>query len=344
MEAALGAGFAAVRVHQDAYAQAIGAQAFTRGTDIYFAPGRFDPSSPQGLELLGHELTHVKQQAEGRVPVTAQIGGAPANCDPALEREADELGAMAARVAAAQRAATPQPGAGRQPAEAPAATADHAPAQAKAEPDADDDASPGTQPRVEELDQPEAAGAVDPGAPIQRAPTGQPQKASKGKKEYIPFRITVGKPMTREEFEAAANLQVFGTTALSSRWHNVKDAYTPADSPVEVLFEASLVQRMRGAANAARGIDTDATGKVAGADARAEDFQAQPASDEKTALLAEIDRRYHAASGTGTGTKIKSNESGKADLWRSIRDEPARQGQGADPRQHQGSRPHPRGL
>lgn len=78
---------------------------------------------------------------------------------------------------------------------------------------------------------------------------------------------------------------------------------------------------MRGAANAAKGIDTDATGKVAGADARAKDFLAQPASDEKTALLAEIDRRYHAASGSAPGTKIQPNESGKSDLWRSIRDE-----------------------
>src|SRR5262249_10617449 len=206
----------------------------------------------------------------------------------------------------------------------PTAT-NHAPTQAKADPDAGDDAPPGPQPRVEELDQPEAADTADTSAastaPIQRAPTGQPQKASKGKKEFIPFRISVGKPMTRDEFEAAANLQVFGSTAIPSQWHNVKDAYTPADSPVEVLFEASLVHRMRGAANAAKGIDTDATGKVAGADARAQDFRAQPASDEKTALLAEIDRRYYAASGTATGTKIQANESGKSDLWRSIRDE-----------------------
>jgi Domain of unknown function (DUF4157) len=325
MEAALGASFAAVRVHQDAYAQAIGAQAFTRGTDIFFAPGRFDPSSAQGLELIGHELTHVKQQAEGRVPVTAQIGGAPANDDPALEGEADELGAKAARGAAAPGTAATRAGTGPHPTGAPATSANHAPTQAKAEPNANDDVPPGPQPRVEELDQPEAAEVVDASAgsaaPIQKAPTGQPQKAAKSKKEFIPFQITIGKPMTREEFEATANLQVFGTTAVSSQWHNVKDAYTPADSPIEVLFEASLVRRMRGAANAAKGIDTDVTGKVAGADARAKDFQAQPASDEKTGLLAEIDRRYYNASGTAPGTKIKSNESGKSDLWRSIRDE-----------------------
>lgn len=129
MEAALGGSFGAVRVHQDPYAQAIGALAFTRGNDVFFAPGQFNPETPQGLELLGHELGHVKQQAEGRVPVNTQIGGAPANDDPALEHEADALGAKAARGGAARGAG----GAPGQPASgAPAAPANHATLQAKA--------------------------------------------------------------------------------------------------------------------------------------------------------------------------------------------------------------------
>lgn len=311
MEAALGGNFAAVRIHQDAYAHAIGALAFTRGVDIFFSPGRFDPANPQGLELIGHELTHVKQQAEGRVPVNAQTGGAPANDDPALELEADEFGAKAARGEAAHQPARPQA------VGAPAAPSSHGPAQAKAATEAPDTAPPGTQPRMEELPGPDAAGAQGAAgaAPIQKAP-GKPQK-----KEYIPFKITVGKPMAREEFEAAANLQVFGAATVAGQWQNVKDVYTPDQSPIEVLFEASLVHRVRGAANAAKGIDIDASGKVAGADERAKGFQAQPASDERAALLTEIDRRYYAASGTAAGTKIKSQELGKSDLWRSIRDE-----------------------
>jgi hypothetical protein len=314
MEAALGGNFAAVRVHEHSYAHEIGALAFTRGIDIFFAPGQLDPGSPQGIGLIGHELTHVKQQAEGRVPVNARIDGAPANDDPALEREADELGAKVTRGEAAHAPAG-QPAGG-----APSLPAGHAPAQAKAATEEADTSSPGNQPRVEALPGPDIAGELDTGgtAPIQRAPTGKPQK---GKKEYIPFQITVGKPMTREEFEAAANLQVFGSAVIASQWHNVKDAYTAADSPVEVLFEASLVRRIRGAANAAKGIDTDVSGKVAGAETRAKNFQAEPASGEKSALLAEIDRRYYAASGTAPVTKIKASETGKSDLWRSIRDE-----------------------
>jgi hypothetical protein len=226
-----------------------------------------------------------------------------------------ELEAFAVGSGPAQRKAMATGGASTAP-------GSHAPTQAKADAEPVDGAPPGNQPHVEQLDGPDGAEALDPGAastaPIQRAPAGQPPR---GKKQFIPFKITVGKPMTREEFEAAANLQMFGTTAIPSQWHNVKDAYTPADSPVEVLFEASLVRRVRGAASTAKGIDTDAAGKITGADARARDFQAQPASDQKAALLAEIDRRYHAASGMAPGSKIRSNESGKAELWRSIRDE-----------------------
>src|SRR5262245_22025869 len=45
MEAAFGTSFASVRVHQDPYAETIGAAAFTRGNDLFFAPGQFDPVS-----------------------------------------------------------------------------------------------------------------------------------------------------------------------------------------------------------------------------------------------------------------------------------------------------------
>ncbi|MCK6507563.1 DUF4157 domain-containing protein, partial [Myxococcota bacterium] len=67
-----GADFSDVRVHTDVAAaqasQAIHAHAFTVGTDIYFNRGAFDPGSPQGQHLLAHELTHVVQHQEGRLP------------------------------------------------------------------------------------------------------------------------------------------------------------------------------------------------------------------------------------------------------------------------------------
>lgn len=42
-------------------AAAMGAHAFTSGTDIHFGPGEYDPSSPAGFELLAHEVTHAVQ-------------------------------------------------------------------------------------------------------------------------------------------------------------------------------------------------------------------------------------------------------------------------------------------
>ena len=95
MESSFGADFADVRVHQGGEAAQLGAAAYTQGNDLHFAPGRYDPGSAAGQELLGHELTHVVQQRAGRVAVQGK--DAPINDDPALEREADQLGALAAR-------------------------------------------------------------------------------------------------------------------------------------------------------------------------------------------------------------------------------------------------------
>ena len=97
MEQSFGADFSAVRIHEGPQAPAIGALAYTQGTDIHFAPGQYAPSSQGGQELLGHELAHVVQQAQGWVGATMQTKGAAVNDDSTLEREADQMGARAAR-------------------------------------------------------------------------------------------------------------------------------------------------------------------------------------------------------------------------------------------------------
>lgn len=101
MESAFGADFSQVRIHEGARATALGARAYTQGADIHFAPGTYQPHSRDGQELLGHELTHVVQQRAGRVQATTQAKGVGVNDDSALEREADEMGARAARSEAA---------------------------------------------------------------------------------------------------------------------------------------------------------------------------------------------------------------------------------------------------
>lgn len=95
MESFFRASFGDVRVHVGPEAPAIGALAFTLGSDIYFAPGQYDPASPRGQQLLGHELAHVVQQRQGRVRNPFGAGIAVVQ-DPGLEAEADRLGQRAA--------------------------------------------------------------------------------------------------------------------------------------------------------------------------------------------------------------------------------------------------------
>lgn len=94
MEAAFGADFSGVRVHVGPQAARIGAIAFTTGNDLYFAPGRYQPGSVQGQQLIGHELAHVIQQRQGRV--RTPHSGVAVVSDRALEAEADRLGMRAA--------------------------------------------------------------------------------------------------------------------------------------------------------------------------------------------------------------------------------------------------------
>lgn len=121
MESVFRHDFASVRVHTDRLAgteaTALGARAFTLGSDISFAPNRYSPSSREGRRLLAHELTHVVQQGgttpPARAPVHPALVGAV--CSPG-EREAATVAARVAAGASAGpvRAAT-QPVVQRQP-------------------------------------------------------------------------------------------------------------------------------------------------------------------------------------------------------------------------------------
>jgi ribosomal protein S18 acetylase RimI-like enzyme len=96
MEKAIGANFSDVRIHVGPEAASIGAIAFTWGTDIHFAPGQYNPHTPHGQFLIGHELTHVVQQRSGRVANPYGSGVAVVQ-DHALEAEADRFGKLAAQ-------------------------------------------------------------------------------------------------------------------------------------------------------------------------------------------------------------------------------------------------------
>jgi len=90
MEAVFGARFDDVRIHVGSGASALGALAFTHGSNIHFAPGQYDPFTPRGQRILGHELAHVVQQRSGRARNAFGHGVAVVH-DRQLEAEADRF-------------------------------------------------------------------------------------------------------------------------------------------------------------------------------------------------------------------------------------------------------------
>jgi hypothetical protein len=69
IERLMGSDLGHVRLHTDSTAASwafrLRAHAFTVGRHIFFAAGRFQPQTRAGLELLVHELAHVRQQPGG---------------------------------------------------------------------------------------------------------------------------------------------------------------------------------------------------------------------------------------------------------------------------------------
>jgi Domain of unknown function (DUF4157) len=124
--------FGSIRVHHtdtagtgpDRACRALGARAFTAGTDIYFAAGAFRPQTRAGLWLLAHEVAHVVQQAAGLGPAPRPRTADPSARMPfpltvappgtAEERAADAAAdALLTGRPTAFRASFPPPAAGR---------------------------------------------------------------------------------------------------------------------------------------------------------------------------------------------------------------------------------------
>jgi hypothetical protein len=134
MESRFGHDFGSVRVHTDNQAgdsaRDIHAHAYTSGDHIAFAPGKYQPDSHSGRELLAHELAHtVQQEGLQRRASNLAVDTAP---DSRLEHEAD----AAARAVMEGRG---PPGIGSRPAGATVSrakgdidTADVTPKKAKA--------------------------------------------------------------------------------------------------------------------------------------------------------------------------------------------------------------------
>lgn len=93
MESRFGHDFSRVRVHTDARAaesaRAVHALAYTFGTHVVFAPGRYAPATGEGQWLLAHELAHVLQQADA--PVLQRKPDADAQAKVRRDKHFDEL-------------------------------------------------------------------------------------------------------------------------------------------------------------------------------------------------------------------------------------------------------------
>ena len=65
-ESRFGTDFSSVKIHADSnanqLARSINAKAFTHGRDVVFGAGQYSLETPEGNQLLAHELTHVVQQ------------------------------------------------------------------------------------------------------------------------------------------------------------------------------------------------------------------------------------------------------------------------------------------
>ena len=94
-ERILGEDLSNVRVYVSSAPSRLGAIAFTMGSQIHVAPEAYDPTSAQGVALLGHELAHVIQQRRGRARNPKGYGVAIVD-DAGLEAEADRVGAAIA--------------------------------------------------------------------------------------------------------------------------------------------------------------------------------------------------------------------------------------------------------
>jgi hypothetical protein len=97
-------------------ARAMNALAYTVGSDVVFAAGRYVPTSDAGRQLIAHELTHVLQQSNG-VPREQASGGASHSADdvgsrrrsPALPPPSAATTAIRRKEAGSSRPAAPVP-------------------------------------------------------------------------------------------------------------------------------------------------------------------------------------------------------------------------------------------
>jgi len=78
-----------IRMKESSQVADFGAKAMAQGNIISFAPGKFDPYTESGQSLIGHELSHIVQQAKG---LGSNIESSNIHYDPSSESASDTAG------------------------------------------------------------------------------------------------------------------------------------------------------------------------------------------------------------------------------------------------------------
>ena len=196
----LGADLSSIRLHTSGpaaqQAQSMGAQAFTHGSHIAFAPGRFSPESSSGRHIIAHEIVHVvqNQRSGGAMQLAARMDVGPSGSDVETEAEHGALALTSGRSFDVSSRATlpgismfsgtdptPAPAPGPTPTPAPTGT----PAPAGATPAAPAGATPTPAPTPTAAPT-GAPGPKAPGPTPAPAPTGTPAPGGAGPKSAGP--------------------------------------------------------------------------------------------------------------------------------------------------------------
>jgi hypothetical protein len=192
----LGADLSSIRLHTAGpaaqQAQSMGAQAFTHGSHIAFAPGQFSPESSSGRHILAHEIIHVvqNQRSGGQMQLAARMDVGPSGSDVETEAEHGALALTSGRAFnVSSRAALPgismfsgsDPTPAPQPGPAPTPAQTGTPAPTGATPAPTPGAAPTPTPAPGPTPTAAPTGAAPKPAPAPTpAPTGTPAPGGAG--------------------------------------------------------------------------------------------------------------------------------------------------------------------
>lgn len=70
----------------------VGAVATAQNKTVKVAPSHSDLTQRKNVEVVGHELRHTQQQAEGKVKANTRVGNVPVNNERRHESDADNAG------------------------------------------------------------------------------------------------------------------------------------------------------------------------------------------------------------------------------------------------------------